>query len=135
MNTKIIWLFGFVVLLFFYNCRKENDRGVDKGFDFFINKEGVSVELNPFNIAPLSAQVVFESDRPVTVEIEVTGSVPVSYKLDQFNETHAVPIIGLYANSINQVTLKLVDEYENFGIKVFEIETTRLPVFFPDIEI
>ncbi len=108
---------------------------MDKGFDFFINKEGVSVELNPFNIAPLSAQVVFESDRPVTVEIEVTGSVPVSYKLDQFNETHAVPIIGLYANSINQVTLKLVDEYENFGIKVFEIETTRLPVFFPDIEI
>ena len=85
---------------------------------------------NPYQNAPLTALVLFQTEEKVSVKAVVKG---VTENLDFAGQTdpgtkHRVPVLGLYAGRTNQVQLELFDEAGNKkGDKVIEITTDPLP--------
>lgn len=83
------------------------------------------VELNPYEIAPLSALVMFETESASDVMVTVkgkSGAKDFTYTLSNKVTHHEVPIIGLYAEYRNQVILQAGNQ-----TKTIEIQTTSLP--------
>ncbi|MCL2391238.1 MAG: aryl-sulfate sulfotransferase [Oscillospiraceae bacterium] len=89
------------------------------------------IVLDPYDLNPLSALMLFQTGHKGSVEIEILGDCAFS----TFRYTHQIkppraeiPIIGLYAGRTNTVTLSIGDM-----TWVYEIATEPLPVDFPNL--
>ena len=73
--------------------------------------EAPYVKLNPYLIAPLTALVMFETEKPVGVKIIVKGREKAGDINFAFPEAveHVIPVYGLYSDFANQVDLILDD--------------------------
>ena len=69
------------------------------------------VLLNPYLIAPLTALILFRLPQASGVTVTVKGKMPAGDMTCTFaaNTTHILPICGLYADHLNQITLTLDD--------------------------
>jgi arylsulfate sulfotransferase len=91
-----------------------------------------SIILNPYGTAPLSALAKYEYSIPGKTKIFVTGkngrASDIEHLSDDYGLTHAVPIIGLYANYSNTVTITLVDSTGRARAEVIKhVATNPLP--------
>lgn len=72
-----------------------------------------SIELNPYDRAPLTALVHFSLPYPRRARITVHGRDPdgigLTHTFAEPDTLHAVPVYGLYGNYLNQVTIGIVD--------------------------
>ncbi len=86
------------------------------------------VILNPYRNSPLSALIAFSTDEEVSVTLTVPGPDEHSTFTQQFesSNTHLIPVYGLYADTLNQITLSLSDGQT----KTIEIQTDPLPEDF-----
>jgi arylsulfate sulfotransferase len=87
------------------------------------------VVVDPYNMNPLSALVIYEAAQPGQVEVTVQGDdAATTFKYIKTSKTShfEVPIIGLYAGRENTVTLK--DDQEN--TVTLTIATDPLPADF-----
>ena len=69
------------------------------------------VALNPYGNAPLSAVVIFETNKATTVHLKVTGhdaSTDINHDFPAAT-SHVIPVYGLYAGEDNAVILTLGD--------------------------
>lgn len=84
-----------------------------------------NIILNPYGISPLTAIILFETDEDVPVTITVKGKDPLSTYTNTFESStrHYIPVYGLYANTINHVTIECDEQ-----IKTLTIETEPLPI-------
>ena len=99
----------------------------NSGFDYSID-----TTLNPHNIAPLSALLQIEAEKPVKATVKVLGDIPWEQSFEESAENLAVPVLGLYADKTNQVVVTL--NYEGGQVKdTVEIKTGKLPSRFPQI--
>lgn len=87
--------------------------------------------LNPYGNSPLTAYVVFYTEKPVAVTITVKGttaSTDIVRTASGFTRYHTVPVAGLYAGKKNQVLLTLTDRNKNTtAAKELTIRTDELP--------
>ncbi len=85
------------------------------------------IVLDPYENAPLSALVMFETDREEEVTITVVGKDELSTFEQTFEATreHYIPVYGLYADTLNEVVIKIGDEE-----KTLNIQTDPLPEDF-----
>lgn len=60
------------------------------------------IMLNPYEIAPLAALVIFQTPEEVEIEVKVNN---VSMTKVQSSKEHAIPIYGMYADYENEVEL------------------------------
>lgn len=96
-----------------------------------------SVKLNPYGYAPLSALVSFSSSVAGKTVIIVKGkhSTEADDIVHVFNDaglSHAVPVIGLYADYLNTVNIRLINEKGDTVAKaVVTIQTGQLPAGLP----
>ena len=101
----------------------------DKDFDYQITPQ-----LNPHRIAPLSAILNITSKTPCRASIKILGASPIEQTFEQLSDSLYIPVLGLYANTLNQVEVTL-----DFGSKTVvdtvKIQTHPLPDVFPRIEI
>ena len=70
---------------------------------------------NPYGEAPLTAIILFVTEKPCGVRVTVKGDIPetdYTYTLP-VTTRHRVPVIGLYAGRKNQVCVELLDEKNN----------------------
>ncbi|QSX08805.1 aryl-sulfate sulfotransferase [Alkalibacter rhizosphaerae] len=113
----------------------ESNRKADQDLWQEINKgdhtfQDPYIAPDPFGVSPLTGVVGFKNTEPVGVMVTIPGDVPtdsVTYELAAAKE-HMVPIIGLYPNRINTVTLSLIDANgTTLDEKEIEFETTALP--------
>lgn len=85
---------------------------------------------NPFRISPLSAMVVFNTEKECMVEYTVKGKNNSSdyTKCDEtVTKRHRVPVLGLYEDTINSVKLRLLDKSGNeLAQKTIRIKTPPL---------
>jgi len=95
----------------------------------------IAITLNPSGIAPLSAEAVFTTKTPCTVELAVRGEAPVLHTFTEAAENFALPILGLYPGRTNEIVLTIIDEAGNFAIHTSEVTTDSIPAHFPDIAI
>ncbi|MDO4556097.1 MAG: aryl-sulfate sulfotransferase [Lachnospiraceae bacterium] len=88
------------------------------------------VVVNPYQNSPLTALVLFNTKKNVSVKATVKGD---EVELDYSGETdagtaHKVPVLGLYAGRTNQVLLEMYDEDGNkTKEQTIEITTDPLP--------
>lgn len=93
------------------------------------------VLVNPYRIAPLSALALMETQEKCKVKIEVMGAIPVVKEFDTYELSHEVPILGLYANRLNDVILRLETEDGRYALDTLQLQTEALPDDLPRVEI
>ena len=83
-----------------------------------------NVILNPYDISPLTALIIFETNDAVPVSITVVGkNSDNSYTKDfEKSKVHYIPVYGLYADYNNKIIIKCQNTE-----KVVEIKTEKLP--------
>ena len=83
-----------------------------------------NVILNPYDISPLTALIIFETNDAVPVSITVVGKNSDSSYTKHFEKSkvHYIPVYGLYADYNNKIIIKCQNTE-----KVVEIKTEKLP--------
>ena len=86
--------------------------------------ENPNVILNPYGNSPLTALVIFETDKESEVKIEIKGKDVLSTYSHVFpkDKIHYIPVYGLYADYNNEVLIEVNGEQ-----KVLNIKTDKLP--------
>lgn len=130
----ILVLVTFLVLGFLSNNHKEVKRTislVQKQEELeteFISEEYTidqpNVILNPYEISPLTALVIFETEEEVAPTVTIVGKDKLSTFTHEFESgtVHYLPIYGLYADYENQIII----EYGSVS-KTITIKTEALP--------
>lgn len=82
-----------------------------------------NVVLNPYEISPLTALVIFETDEEVSPEVTIHGDSDLTTYTHTFAKgtEHYLPIYGLYAGRENKVMIKCGDEEKELTIKTDEL--------------
>ena len=96
---------------------------LDSGGD---DEDNIYIKLNPYEASPLSALLLFQTDEAMKVEISVAGKdeeTTIKNSFDDYTTKHSIPVLGLYANTKNQVTVTLTDKAGNSMEKSVTIKT------------
>ena len=82
------------------------------------------VIVNPYGNSPLTALVIFETEKEEEVNVIIKGKDELSTYSHTFEKgkKHYIPIYGLYAGEENEVVLSISDEE-----KILKIKTDELP--------
>ena len=111
----------------------------DRDVGSLANQFGTAT-LNPSGAAPLTAEIPFTPDRPGTLTIVITcpaidNGEAISERFSfTAGKSIPLPILGLYSNCINCVTVTLFDEHGNErGTHTVSIATAPLPDDFPAV--
>ncbi len=83
-----------------------------------------NIILNPYGNSPLTALVLFETEKELDVKVTITGKDKLTTYTHTFSKTkeHYLPIYGLYADSNN----KIIIECGNNKKEIY-IQTEKLP--------
>ena len=103
------------------NTQKEIEKNLtDSNYTF----DDPKVILNPYDISPLTALIVFETKDSTTVTVTIEGKDKNTTITNTFKPTniHYLPIYGLYPDTNNKVTITM-----NGESKVIYIKTEKLP--------
>lgn len=76
--------------------------------------ESPYIKLNPYNISPLSAIIIFSSSEESIIDVYINGDY--FTKMEKTKE-HVIPIYGLYEDYINEIVLKCNDLEYKYYIK------------------
>lgn len=85
--------------------------------------------IDPYEISPLTAIILFKSLTPTTIRFHIEGKTPdtsVDYQFEEALIDHIIPIYGLYPGVTNTVSLIMTDENAVSVEKTFTIETESL---------
>lgn len=102
------------------------------------DEDNIYVKLNPYEASPLSALLLFQTDEAMKVEISVAGKdedTTIKNSFDEYTTKHSIPVLGLYADTKNQVTVTLTDEAGNSIEKSVTIKTGALPDSLAKIDV
>ncbi len=102
--------------------------------------ETLAIVPNPFGYAPLTAEVTLTADRPVQVEVLVPGrggpATDVRHRFGTVTERARLPVLGLYPNGANTITLRFFDAGGTFlGDTTHVITTPPLLADLPTVTI
>ncbi len=97
------------------------------------------VKLNPYKTSPLTALVIFQTDQEAEVSYTVEGesdNTSITNKVNGgYSTTHQVPVVGLYANKTNQVTINVTYKDGTTATQTIEIKTGSLPKYIKNATI
>ncbi len=131
---------GVVLILFlgavFLEIKNTADTPIDKTISLVekqnekdYNTEGYTIDnpnvvLNPYDISPLSALVLFETEQEEAVKVTIKGKDALATYTHTFEaaKKHFLPIYGLYADKENEVVIS----YGKVS-KTIKIKTDKLP--------
>lgn len=131
---------GVVLILFlgavFLEIKNTADTPIDKTISLVekqnekdYNPEGYTIDnpnvvLNPYDISPLSALVLFETEQDEAVKVTIKGKDALTTYTHTFEaaKKHFLPIYGLYADKENEVVIS----YGKVS-KTIKIKTDKLP--------
>lgn len=130
-RTLILIVFSFIC---FYACENDTPTGENLPIEELLSSD-MELVVNPNGITPLSALLTFSTVRNAQIEVTVDGLEPISHTFADLTREHAVPILGLYADTINEVSIKITDSRGNFAETTLTATTDALDdTLFPDIE-
>lgn len=94
----------------------------------------VRINVNPSGIAPLTAELTFNTKSNTSVRIKVLGSIPVEKSFPDISTQHSVPILGLYPDTLNKVEIR-IDSDLSYAIDTLEITPDSISSHLPTVEI
>lgn len=101
-------------------------------------EDNIYVQLDPYDASPLSALLLFQTEDAMTVDISVAGkdeATTVKNSFDDYETDHSIPVLGLYPDTENEVTVTLTDESGNSMEKTVTIKTGTLAKSIANIEV
>lgn len=93
----------------------------------------ITVTPNPYGVAPLTAEVSFQTEVPTQVSIEVLGEEPVTHTFEGQTVDHRLPILGLYPGTENRVIIRMTTAQGKVDEDTFTVTTEPLPDYFPEV--
>ncbi len=66
--------------------------------------ENPKIILNPYEISPLTALIIFKTDKNVIINVNINGEYITDYSS---SKEHLIPIYGLYENKSNEIILTM----------------------------
>lgn len=93
---------------------------------------------DPYGEAPLTALTKFRTENPsrITVTVASRGEAQdITHTYSAFNQEHEVPVLGLYPDTDNEVTIEAEDRQGNVQEQTVAIETGDTPAFVHDREV
>jgi len=86
--------------------------------------EEANIILDPYDISPLTALILFETDKNESIKVTIKGKDELTTITNTFNDSkkHYIPIYGLYPNEENEVILET-----NTKKVTYRIKTESLP--------
>lgn len=102
------------------------------------DEDNIYIEKDPYDANPLSALLLFQTDQAMKVELEVVGKdeeTAIKNSFDDYTTEHSIPVLGLYADTENEVSVTLTDEAGNQVEKTVTIKTGTLPESIAKIEV
>jgi len=96
------------------------------------------IKVDPYDAAPLTALAMFETKEPVQIKVTVggeEGQQPTEKTWEGYETEHEVPILGLYPDTENTITLEATDEEDNTESTELSISTEALPDDFLTTEL
>ncbi|HPF88273.1 MAG TPA: aryl-sulfate sulfotransferase [Candidatus Limiplasma sp.] len=87
------------------------------------------VVVNPYDISPLTALILFQTEDACRVSIHIPGAdaqTSLDYTFDGYTTDHIIPVYGLYADTENQVTLTLTPKNGAAATVTVPVETEAL---------
>jgi arylsulfate sulfotransferase len=126
------------------NNRQEDQQKVTKEYQKIVKSSKYNlntpyVKLNPYQTSPLTALIIFKTSSVAKVSYTVQGKktkTSISNQVNgKYSKEHQVPIVGLYADYNNQVTIKV--QYKNgiTDVKQLSIKTGALPKYIKTAKI
>lgn len=101
-------------------------------------EDNIYVQLDPYDASPLSALLLFQTEDAMTVDISVAGkdeATTIKNSFDDYETDHNIPVLGLYPDTENEVTVTLTDESGNSMEKKVTIKTGTLAKSIANIEV
>jgi len=88
--------------------------------------EEANVIVDPYNISPLTALILFETEQEEEITIKVIGKDETTTITNTFESTkkHYIPVYGLYPDTENEVILKSSKKEVKYKIKTQSLPTT-----------
>ncbi len=86
---------------------------------------------DPYQSAPLTALVIFDTPEPSQISIHVPGKSPqaeVNFTFAGFQQHHEIPIYGLYAGTFNHVTMRMKTQNGATTQTGIDLQTEPLPI-------
>lgn len=82
-----------------------------------------NVIVDPYNNSPLTALIIFETEREEKVKITIEGEDDLTTYTHQFDKekVHYIPVYGLYAGKENTVVIECGNEKKELKIKTEEL--------------
>lgn len=112
-----------------------SSRAKDLFFEQVLDKGEYSISRplvirNPYGIAPLSAIVLFNTSQPAAVRCTIhgkNGGEDLHLEIDEKKTRHRIPVVGLYENQYNQITIEVLhqeggSEKKNLSIKTAPVK-------------
>lgn len=83
------------------------------------------VELNPYGISPLSAVIIFKTEKEQTINIMINNDKVTTMEK---SKNHVIPIYGLLANYTNKIVISNEEESKEITIKTDKSTTPSLDI-------
>jgi arylsulfate sulfotransferase len=93
---------------------------------------------DPYKNAPLTALLIFDTPEKSQISIHVPGKTStsdVNFTFDGYKKHHELPIYGLYADTLNHVTLSLTTQNGESAQTGVDLQTEPLPVTMQEFQI
>lgn len=115
-----------------YEIDQQINAELEKGHTW----EEPMVILNPYQISPLSAYILFNTQEECAVRVTVRGkteAADICLEVEKAT-SHRVPVIGLYPDMENTVSVELLDENGNVTDSMeLKLQTDALPESLLDV--
>ncbi len=118
--------------------QNEMDEDIIREMSGLYTADSPLVLLDPYGVAPLTALVVFDTEKNCSVSIEIKGKTEettFSHDFGKISTHHEIPVYGLYADSENDVILTLTYEDNSTETVSIAIETEALPDYIAPYEL
>jgi arylsulfate sulfotransferase len=130
MRRFTFFLFVLFLLGLFNSC----DRSTKPLEDGIVGE--IKTSVNPYGKVPLGAEIQFTTKKKCFVTVKVEGDIPVERSFSTSSYNHSIPVLGLYPDTINTITIALQEEGGgNSYIGNVTASTDPLPAFMPEIDI
>jgi len=101
--------------------------------------ENPLIVLDPYNESPLTALILFCTEQPSKIAIEVSGcdeDTEAIYEFSEVSKYHIIPVYGLYPDTNNKVKIKLLEESDDvISENIIDIQTEKLPNWLEELTI
>jgi arylsulfate sulfotransferase len=93
---------------------------------------------DPYKTAPLTALLIFDTSEDSQISIHVPGKTShsgVDFTFPGYQKHHEIPVYGLYADTLNQVTISMETKAGESAQNIISLQTEPLPGFLPVIQL